>query len=1025
MTETLNFQSMILALHHYWDEQGCLIWHPYYSQVGAGTMNPATFLRVLGPEPFNVGYVEPSVRPDDGRYGENPNRLQMFYQYQVILKPDPGNPQELYLKSLEAVGIDPSKHDIRFVEDNWESPALGAWGLGWEVWLDGLEITQFTYFQQAGQLELKPVSVEITYGLDRIAAPLQGVNNFKDIQWNQDRTFGDMNFKNEQEQSQYYFEVADVDRMLKIYNLHQEEIEAALEQNLVMPAYDNLLKLSHLFNVLDTRGAIGVTERQAYFRQMRGLARKVADLYVEQRQHLEFPWVDEGVEIDMGTKPKKQKAKAPKLSAPDKKADFLLEIGTEELPPDDLDVYLGQLAENIPTLLEKNHLEHGEVKVFGTPRRLVVHVADLAAEQPDRDEIHRGPPADRAFSADGEPTKAAEGFAKGKGVEVGALEVQEIDGGEYVVVQVSEKGRPAVEVLYEALADLIAGLKVDKTMRWNSSNVTFSRPIRWLAAMHGTHMIPFEYAELTGGMTTRGLRFSDAEEFSVKDAKDYFAQIEKQGIILDVMERKAAIQKQVAEIAKKVKGKVADDPALLAEVTHLVEAPTALIGNFDEEHLKLPREVLVSVMKKHQRYFPVYSGDDLLPYFVTVRNGGAQHLDIVAKGNEAVVRARFADADFFVSEDLKKPLKAYVDDLDTLTFQKDLGSMLEKTQRVTGLVKDVAGQLGLDEAELKAALRGAELCKADLVTSMVVEMTSLQGVIGQQYAEQSGEPADAALAIFEHYLPRSSGDIAPSAKPGLTVGLADRLDSLAGLFAAGLAPTGTKDPFALRRAALGLVQNLIAWDVDFDVRAGLETAVNSLPIEAGADTVEASLNFIVGRMQNLFLEDGLRHDIVSAVLAEQGHNPAGAKRGVDQLTEWVGREDWENILDSYARCVRITRKSDLDPIGEKFSAAMPDIFTSDDSNEKLFTVDEISLEEDEEKALYSALQKAEKVDRAVGSVDDLLNAFMPMMDAVTAFFDNVMVMVEDEKVKNNRLGMLQRIAALADGVADLSHLEGF
>ena len=279
MVQSLDFQSIIMKLQQFWADQGCLIWQPYYSQVGAGTMNPATFLRVLGPEPWNVAYVEPSVRPDDGRYGENPNRLQQHYQFQVILKPDPGNPQEIYLKSLEAIGIDPRQHDIRFVEDNWESPALGAWGLGWEVWLDGQEITQFTYFQQAGGQVLEPVSVEITYGLDRIAIALQKVRSFRDIQWSSTRTAGDVNLMGEQEHSKYYFELADVDRLREMFKLFEQEANAALDAGLVLPAHDYILKCSHTFNILDTRGAIGVTERQAFFGRMRDLARRTAELY--------------------------------------------------------------------------------------------------------------------------------------------------------------------------------------------------------------------------------------------------------------------------------------------------------------------------------------------------------------------------------------------------------------------------------------------------------------------------------------------------------------------------------------------------------------------------------------------------------------------------------------------------------------------------------------------------------------------------------------------------------------------------
>ncbi|MBN2502302.1 MAG: glycine--tRNA ligase subunit alpha, partial [Anaerolineales bacterium] len=369
MTKPFNFQSMINALQNYWAEQGCLIWQPYYSQVGAGTWNPATFLRVLGPEPWNVAYVEPSVRPDDGRYGENPNRLQTHYQYQVILKPDPGNPQELYLNSLQAMGIDTHKHDIRFVEDNWRSPAQGAWGLGWEVWLDGLEITQFTYFQQAGAMDLDPVAVELTYGLDRIAAPLQGVHGFTNIQWNETYTFGDMNLQAEQEHSKYYFEIADIDRLHHMYELYEAEANASLESGLLLPAYDYLIKLSHTFNVLDTRGAIGVTERQTFFGSMRNLAARIGQMYVEERQQMEFPWLDD----DRAVSTLKDSIKAVEpsgkieLAVPTAPAAFLLEIGTEELPASDLDSAIRQLEGSVPKLLDELRLEHGPVHISGTP----------------------------------------------------------------------------------------------------------------------------------------------------------------------------------------------------------------------------------------------------------------------------------------------------------------------------------------------------------------------------------------------------------------------------------------------------------------------------------------------------------------------------------------------------------------------------------------------------------------------------------------------------------------------------------
>jgi glycyl-tRNA synthetase len=750
---------------------------------------------------------------------------------------------------------------------------------------------------------------------------------------------------------------------------------------------------------MDTRGAIGVTERQQFFREMRGLAGRVAGLYVDGRQKLEFPWLDEAEAAAPVAVTKKAIAA---VKPPAKPAPLLFEIGTEELPPADLDAYLAQLEERFGALLDSLYLEHGDVRVLGTPRRLVVYVEDLSPQQPDREELVKGPPAARAFGPDGVPTKAAEGFARGKGISVSDLEVRKIDGGEYVVATVKEKGRSSIEVLAEALPELIAGLKVDRTMRWNASNMAFSRPIRWLLALHGESLVPFAYAGYLSRAATRGLRFTEPETVEIKDTKAYFTLLEGQGIILDVEERRASVESQVKEIAASVGGEARLDPDLLAEVTHLIEAPTALLGNFEEKYLSLPAEVLVTVMKKHQRYFPVYKDGKLLPHFITVRNGGDQHLDLIARGNEAVIRARFADAAFFVEEDLKQPLADYVPQLSTLTFQTKLGSMLDKTERIVPLVEKVGAQLGLDKAEQKTARRAARLCKADLVTSMVVEITSLQGFMGQQYALRAGEPEEVAGAIFEHYLPRSAGDMLAKHKPGLAVGIADRLDSLAGLFAAGMAPTGNKDPFALRRAALGLVQSLIGWDTDFDLGAGLADAAANLPIESSSENQSECLEFINGRMRALFLEEGWNYDVVDAVLAAQGHNPAGARKAVGQLAAWVARDDWHEILPAYSRCVRITR--DL---------------------AETFKVDAKNLVEGSEKDLLAALETAEKVERAAGSVDDLFDAFLPMMPVINSFFDNVLVMDEDDKLRANRLGLLQRIAALAGGVADLSRLEGF
>jgi glycyl-tRNA synthetase len=1002
MSTAPDFQTIILKLQHFWAERGCLIWQPYYQQVGAGTNNPSTFLRVLGPEPWNVAYVEPSVRPDDGRYGENPNRMQQHYQFQVILKPDPGNPQELYLQSLAALGIDPRQHDIRFVEDNWESPALGAWGLGWEVWLDGQEITQFTYFQQAGGQVLDPVAVEITYGLDRIAMTLQGARHFKDIRWNSLRTAGDMNLQGEQEHSKYYFEVANVDALQQMYNLYEAEANTALAQGLVLPAYDYVLKCSHTFNVLDTRGAVGVTERQALFARMRDLSRRVAEAYLEQRRRQEFPWLDDSTAAAPTGSAEIAAAAALQTAAADVPAAFLLEVGTEELPAADLLAALEQMQTRLPALIDELRLTHGAVKVYGTPRRLVALVEDLAARQPDRTYVVKGPPADRAFDSLGQPTKAAEGFARSRGVPVGDLQVREIDGGRYASALVSESGQPAGVVLAAALPAFIAAFKFDKSMRWNSSGIAFSRPIRWLLALYGEQVIPFQYAGYASGRLTRGLRFHEPEEMALANPAAYFTFLKGQGVILDPQERQAAIRAQVEDLGRSAGGQAEIDPGLLDEVTQLVEAPMALLGSFDPQHLALPPEVLISVMKKHQRYFPVKRDGQLLPHFIAVRNGDARHLDVVTDGNEQVIRARFADAAFFVREDRKHTLAEYLPRLGTLQFQKQLGSMLDKSRRVHRLVQALLPAVGLNPAEAQSALRAAELCKADLVTHMVIEMTSLQGVMGRYYAQNSGEDGEVARAIFEHYLPRSASDSTPSARPGLVVGLADRLDTLTGLFSAGLAPSGTKDPFAQRRAALGLVQSLMAWNLDFDLQAGLEEAGRGLPISASPENRSACLDFIVGRMRGLLIDQGFHYDVVDAVLAAQRRNPAGVGRGVKELSAWVNRPDWSTILPAYARCVRITR-----------------------DQPQVYPVDPAVLVDSDEKALLAALVDVEQAPRPAGSVDAVLTAFLPLIPLINRFFAAVLVMAEDPALRASRLGLLQRIAALLEGAANLGLLEGF
>ena len=1011
----LTFQEIILRLQRYWEEQGAIIWQPYSEKVGAGTMNPATVMRVLGSEPWNVAYVEPSFRPDDGRYGDNPNRMQMHTQFQVILKPDPGDPQERYLRSLAALGIQREEHDIRFVEDNWSSPLLGAWGLGWEVWLDGMEITQFTYFQQAGGLELETPAVEITYGLERIAIYLQNVDSVWELQWDKNHTYGEILLDQEIDYCRYEFEHADIDRLQEMYELFEAEALRCLEFELVTPTLDYILRCSHTFNLLDSRGAVGVTERASFFKRMRKLTRQAAQAYLGQRETAGFPWQERpglrqapqssatALHLPMPELPPAAVAQQPTAlsTAAEDSAPLLFEIGVEELPAAHLSSALEQLRVLVPETLAEARLTHGGVQVWGTPRRLTVAVDNLVLRQPDEEEVVKGPPAKIAFR-DGEPTRAATGFARSQGVAVSALRVEERDGGTYVVATRRTAGRPTSELLPELLPSWIKGLHFPRSMRWNESGVTFSRPIRWLVALLAAEVITCRYAGVESDRITRGPRPIGSPEIALSSATDYRETLKSYGVLVDQEVRREVIRFQAETLAATVEGQIPADAELLEEVNNLVEVPTALLGSFEEKYLELPQEALIAVMKKHQRYFPVLDAEgQLLPYFIAVRNGGREHLDLVQKGNENVIRARYADAAYFYAQDSEQPLEAFVPQLYKLTFQEELGSMLDKNRRLESLTQWMGVRLGLSSVELASLQRAAQLAKADLATSMVVEMTSLQGVMGREYALLSGEPPAVAQAIYEHYLPRSADDALPQSQPGIVLALADRLDSLAGLFAVGLEPTGSSDPYGLRRAAAGSVQILLAAGLSFSLQEGLREAARSLPVEVAPESLTAALEFVIGRLHVMLRAEGFEHDIVAAVLATRGDNPVRARTAAQQLSNWVTRENWEELLDNYSRCVRITR----------------------DQPQLELTASE--LEAPESRALYQALLSSEEQLSPASDVDELLMHFTPLVAAIQRFFDGVLVMAEEPALRTARLALLQRIARLAAGIVDLSKLEGF
>ena len=1001
----LTVQDALLTLQKFWTDRGCLVVQPFNTEVGAGTMNPATILRVLGPEPWRVAYVEPSVRPDDSRYGENPNRLQTHTQFQVILKPDPGNPQELYLESLEALGIDIRAHDIRFVEDNWQQPAIGAWGLGWEVWLDGMEITQFTYFQQVGGQNLDPVSVELTYGIERIMMAQQGVTHFKDMQYAPGVSYGEAFGQQEYEMSRYYLDVADVEANRDLYEHYTAEAQRMIDERLPVPAHTYVLKSSHAFNVLDARGAISTTERAKAFSNMRRLSREVSTLWVERRAELDFPLLkaERPQPVAGAAVMPPSHGEDESASATTEPADFAFEIGFEELPPHVLDQAVVQVRDLVTGALGQARVEHGEIAVDGTPRRIVTTVASVAAREPDASTMRKGPKVAAAYDADGNPTKAAEGFARGQGVAPDQLVRAQFDGAEHVAVQVEQPGRPAAEVLGALVTTVVEGLRADKNMRWGDEKLAYSRPIRWLVALHGDRVVPATVSSLRTGRTTYLQRTADRPLVPVPSAGELLPTLADAGIELSVATRRDQVVAQATALAAGVGGivDVEAESGLVDEITNLVESPRGILGDFAERYLKLPEQILTTVMRKHQRYLPVRDETGaLLPHFVTMANGDVDD-DLVRAGNESVLRARYEDAAFFYAADRKVPLEQLRAQISMLTFEDRLGSIADRADRIADVAQTLAGDVDLTEAETRTLARAGELAKFDLSSQMVVELSSLAGFMAKEYAARAGETPEVAEALWETELPRSSGDALPVSTPGALLALADRFDLLMAMFAIGAKPTGSSDPFALRRAALGVASILrqVPAVASVTISRGLAAAADRLReqgVEVGDESVTAAQEFIEARCAQQLRDEGVPAGLVAAVapLADAPGSMAAALADLEQVRT---QARFAALVETTQRITRIVPAGTAGAL-DRAHLSEPAELTLADRVESL--------------ADHRAHGLREWVPDAIGLVEPL-----------GTFFDEVLVMADDPAVKAARLGLLQTFVDKAPAGIDWRALD--
>jgi len=1014
----MTLQEIILALEKFWADHGCIIQQPCDIEVGAGTFNPATFLRCLGPEPWQTAYVEPVRRPTDGRYAENPFRVGAYYQYQVILKPAPENVLPLYLESLYSLGISPRKNDIRFVEDDWESPTLGASGLGWEVWWNGAEVTQFTYFQQMGSIDLDPICAEITYGLERIALYLQDVDDFFEIRWNEHLNYGDVHRQSEVEYSTYNFEQANVEMLFELFSTYEKETHACLDAGLVLPATDHVLKCSHTFNMLDARGVISVTERVSYIERVRRLAQRIARAYVKQREEMEHPLMGR---FSTASPPSSNRIEPTStavgaVSNRTETADLLFEIGTEEIPASYVPPVLAQLREIATESLTSHRIPFGEVETLGTPRRITLSVKDLKTLQESEETEVVGPPKRIAYDENGEPTKAAIGFAKTQGVELSALCIVETERGEYVAASKLETGAPVQEVLQTLLPEWIEALRFPKTMRWETNSeeprafARFARPIRWLVALLGDEIVDCTYGDAHAGRVTYGHRSLHPEPIHLTSAnlETYTEELRAAGVIVCPTERREVIGKQVRSILKAEGYLLKLDDELLGTVNYLVENPQPIVGNFSESHLELPPEVLITAMKKHQRYFPMWkNASELAAKFITISNGTDGNFDGVQHGNERVLRARLNDAEFFYKEDQKTDLADKVERLGAVIFHAKLGSLWDKAERLKTLVKFIAKEIGVTNPSYTETItvhaeRAAWLCKADLTTQMVIEFPTLQGITGRYYARNSGEPEPVATAIAEHYQPLGADTPLPETEVGALLAIADKLDTIVGYFGIEERPTGSQDPYSLRRHALGTIRILQDQQLPLSLDAVVQKAIACYTGPLVEDTKTSVLSFIKERLRVILSQtQQYTPDIADAVLAVGDVNVIDILKRASALAEFRLTPNFEDVYNALNRVLRI-----LPP-----SAAE--------------TIDVTLLQDNAEKQLHDRITEAEP--NFIQSIQErdyakLLTQLAALQPAIDVFFDDILVMAEEPALRTNRLALLNKIGQSIYAVADLTKL---
>jgi len=680
---------------------------------------------------------------------------------------------------------------------------------------------------------------------------------------------------------------------------------------------------------------------------------------------------------------------------------LLFEIGTEEIPARFIAKTKADMKGYLGKTLKELHIEYKSIELKCTPRRFVVVIDELAENQATVEEELKGPAKKIAFDENNNPSKALLGFLKGKDISPEEVYFKTVGKDEYAHIKLTKEGQAVKGLLKDIFEGMIKSTTFPKSMRWGGKNIRFVRPIRYFVCLMDEEVIDFEIEGIKTGNITKGHRFLGSSEIVINTPDEYEAKLKENFVILDDEQRKALILEQCKAVADSLGGTLMMDEDLLEEVNYIVEYPTAFYGEFDESYLSLPKEAIITPMKEHQRYFPVLDADGkLLNKFITVRNGDSYAIDNVKRGNEKVLDARLSDALFFYHEDTKKPLEAYVERLDTIVFQQKLGTILDKTKRIQNLSEKIAKALALTLPNLD---RAAYLSKADLTTAMVFEFTELQGIMGRYYANLSNEPSEVAEAIYEHYLPRFAGDELPSTNEGIILALSDRLDSVAGFFAIGIQPTGSQDPYALRRQALGILNIMMEKKLDVRLFDLLDLALENFDFEdMDKQSVKSDLmSFFELRLKNLFTDMGIRYDVVDAIINIEDSNPFDLLIRAKDLDAWVKNNSVTEALQTFSRISNISKEAIAGKVDEALFAH--------DSEAKLNTA-------------YNSIKAEVEAMLARREYVKALELLISIKDSVDAFFDSVMIMDENMDIRSNRLAMLSNIRTTMESVADLSKI---